>query len=182
MPEPISFTPLLLPEQEAELIQFLTSEEWPFHVNPKLTPEKVRGMIHEGSFSGTNHECFWITQDSERVGYIRLIDLDDVDDGFPLFDLRLRAEHRGRGLGKLAVQWIAETLFKKYPELDRIAGTTRVDNLAMRKIFASCLFAKEGHYRQDWRTPEGKHLDTIKYGLLRRDWETGTITPVEWHN
>ena len=97
----------------------------------------------------------------EMPGFIRLFDLDDVDDDYPLFDLRIRAAYRGRGLGKCAVQWLMKYLFERYPQLDRIVGTTRVDNSSMRKTFRFCGYVKEGHFRKDWSTSNGDCFDTV---------------------
>ena len=182
-PMKIFFEPVLIPADQDRLVTFLTSEEWPFHVNSRLSQDKVLGMIKEGTFNGSNHESFWILDESKKeIGFIRLFDLEDVDGGYPLFDLRIRAEYRGRGLGKSAVQWLTPYLFEKHPKLERIVGTTRADNSAMRKVFRSSGYVKEGHYRRDWSSSNGACFDTVKYGILREDWASGTTTPVPWND
>jgi RimJ/RimL family protein N-acetyltransferase len=179
----LRFVPIIFPGDRDRLIRFLTSEEWPFHVNHHLDSKKVEEMLQEGLFDGSNHESHWILDPSgAEVGFIRLFDLDDIDDGYPLFDLRVRVEHRGQGIGRFAVEWLTNYLFEKYPNLGRIVGTTRVDNEAMRKVFRSCFFAKEGHYRKDWSAANGKVFDTIKYGILREDWTSKKVTPVNWND
>lgn len=176
-----SFQKITFPHDQDRLINFLTSETWPFHVNTQLKAEKVLEMINDGVFDGSNHESFWILDENEKeMGLIRLFDLEDVDDGYPLFDLRLLSRCRGQGLGKLAVGWLTKYLFEKHTQLDRIAGTTRADNLPMRKIFRVCGYVKEGHYRKDWPDANGNHFDTVKYAVLREDWASGSITPVFW--
>lgn len=140
-------------------------------------------MIAEGTFDGSNHKSFWILNEFQKeIGFIRLFDLDDVDDGYPLFDLRIRAEYRGRGVGKDAVHWLTKYLFEKHPQLDRIVGTTRADNLSMRKIFRKSGYVKEGHFRKDWSSSNGESFDTVKYGILREDWASGKTTPVNWND
>ena len=52
----------------------------------------------------------------------------------------------------------------------------------MRRIFRACGFVKEGHYRKDWPGPSGAFYDTVKYGILREDWETAKTTPVNWND
>ncbi len=179
----LNFIPLSFPQDKEGLVAFLISEEWPFHVNVRLTKDKVLSMTEEGTFDGSNHLCFWILDESNtEVGFIRLFDLDDVDDGHPLFDLRIRSSHRGKGIGKIAVKWLTKYLFEKYPNLDRIAGTTRADNTSMRKIFKSSGYAKEGHFRKDWPAVDGKNYDTVKYGILREDWLSGKMTTVNWND
>lgn len=180
-PMKMSFESVSLPADKDRLITFLVSEEWPFHVNSRLGRDKVLEMIGEGIFDGSNHESFWILGESQKeIGFIRIFDLEDVEDGYPLFDLRICAEYRGRGLGKAAVQWLTKYLFEKHPQLERIVGTTRADNSAMRKTFRSNRYVKEGHYRKDWSSSNGERFDTVKYGILREDWISGTTTPVVW--
>lgn len=179
----MTFEPISIPLDKDHLVRFLTGEEWPFHVNNRLTEEKVLGMIAEGTFDGSNNESFWILDDlKNQIGFIRLFDLDDIEDGYPLFDLRIRTEYRGRGLGKAAVQWLTKYLFEKHPKLERIVGTTRADNVSMRKIFRTSRYVKEGHFRKDWSSSNGKCFDTVKYGILREDWVSGTTTPVQWND
>ncbi|MBC7427636.1 MAG: GNAT family N-acetyltransferase [Bacteriovorax sp.] len=176
-----SFIPVQFPQDKERLINFLTNETWPFHVNNKLTSDKVIKMIEDGVFVGSNHESFWILDEIKKeVGFIRLFDLEDIDDGYPLFDLRISNKNRGQGLGKQAVHWLTKYLFEKWPQLERIAGTTRVDNSPMRKLFRAVGYVKEGHYRNDWATANGELYDTVKYSILRKDWEAGTKTPVNW--
>jgi RimJ/RimL family protein N-acetyltransferase len=50
----------------------------------------------------------------------------------------------------------------------------------MRAVFEKCGYAKEGHFRQAWPVSDGSRLDSVEYGILRSDWETATITPVNW--
>lgn len=179
----IFFEPIFLENDQNKLIEFLSREEWPFHVNRHLSSEKVQKMITDGTFSGSNHKCFWIRDENQNeIGFIRLFDLDDIDDGYPLFDLRIVSSHRGQGLGKTAVQWLTKYLFEEHPQLERIAGTTRADNVAMRKIFKSCGYVKEGHFRKDWFTSSGQCFDTVRYGSLREDWTSGETTPVLWND
>lgn len=172
----VNFEPLVLPSQTEALVEFLISESWPFHSNLNLSREQVLTSLSKGFYTGSDHQTFWIVNvDGERVGMIRLFDLDDIGDGYPLFDLRLRAAARGQGIGRQAVSWLTNYLFQTWPILDRIEATTRQDNLAMRKALLRSHYAKEGHYRKAW---DG--YDTIQYAILREDWETGTVTPVNW--
>ena len=96
------------------------------------------------------------------------------------WDYCIRNANRGQGLGKQSIDWLTKYLFEKWPQLERIAGTTRVDNSSMRKLFRAAGYVKEGHYRKDWATSNGELYDTVKYSILREDWETGTKTAVNW--
>jgi RimJ/RimL family protein N-acetyltransferase len=177
----LSFQPLELPNGQEKLASFLSSHPWPYHSGSQITQEEVLQKIDEGVYSSPDTQTFWIIAEPEQhIGLIKLFDLDDIEDGSPLFDLRIIPEFRGKGAGKQAVTWLTNYLFESYPVLGRIEGTTRVDNLAMRKVFLSCGYAKEGHIRKSWETVGGTKLDTVIYGILREDWLNKTVTPVLW--
>jgi RimJ/RimL family protein N-acetyltransferase len=178
-----NFVPLELPAEREMLATWLSSERWPFHSNPELEHVQVLKWIDTGDyFDGPNNATFWIMLEAERVGLIRLFDLEDIGDGEPMFDLRIRNVFRGRGLGTQAVQWLTNHLFSNHEILGRIAGTTRSDNLAMRGAFRRCGYAKEAHFRRSWSSADGQIFDTVGYGILREDWAQKKITPVDWQD
>ncbi len=159
---------------EVELLaDLLTEERWPYHAGT-ISRDVVRNRVAEGYYDNTAVRTFWIIEGTDRVGLIRLSDLDDDT---PLFDLRIRAERRGRGLGTGAVTWLTAYLFGELPHIRRIEGTTRQDNHAMRRVFQRCGYAKEAHYREAWPGPGGEIHDAVGYAILRRDWATGIATP-----
>lgn len=146
-----------------EYVAFLTAEEWPFHLNPKPDPSDIR----------LSDNAFWIIEDGAKVGLVRLLDLDDVDDGGnPLFDLRVTAAARGRGVGEAAVRWLTTHIFTNYGT-NRIEGTTREDNHAMRRVFDKTGYVQEAHYREAWPAQD-RVYDSVGYAILRRDWRSGT--------
>jgi RimJ/RimL family protein N-acetyltransferase len=155
------------------LAEFLSAEEWPFHAVPRVDPEDVRRRAADGYYDGPSARTFWIIADGSTVGMVRLFDLDD---GAPLFDVRLRSASRRRGIGSQAVAWLTAYLFTELPEINRIEATTRHDNHAMRHILRTHGYAKEAHYRQSWPAPDGTLHDTVAYAILRHDWQTGTVT------
>lgn len=171
-----TFQRIDFPEDTEFLVDFLLSETWPFHAGFPHKADKEQMMLDHAQ-NTSEKEYFWILNpDREKVGYFKLFDLDDIGDGHPLFDLRIASAHRGKGIGETAVRWLSNYLFEKWPELNYIQGTTRHDNIAMRKVFLRCNYVKEGHIRKGW----DNHHDAILYGLLRDDWESGSITPVHW--
>ena len=179
----LAFLPLELPAEEDLLVNWLIRETWPFHVDPHLCQTEVKRWIQSGLFTGIGHQTFWILSASEaRVGLIRLFDLGDVDDRYPRFDLRIRSVDRNQGIGKQAVQWLTCYLFETWPQLERIVGTTRHDNHAMRHVFRHCGYIKEGHFRRDWQGDDGKKYDTIQYAILREDWGQQAIAPAVWND
>ncbi len=172
----IKFTPFL-PSEINILIDFITSNIWPFHGYPKITPEKIRKNFKDGYYTGDGIKTFWIMKDEKKAGMIRLYDLKDIT---PLFDIRIIPSYHGKGIGEKGVKWLTEYIFKTYPHIKRIEGYTREDNLAMRKVFKKCSYVKEAHHRKSWPGPENVYFDSIGYCILREDWEEKKITPVNW--
>lgn len=167
------------PVAEADdLVQFMTSSTFPFHGTSAPTPADVRQAVAEGRYRSAELDAFWVVDRyAARVGFLRL---EDVQDATPMLDLRIAQQHRGRGLGSAALRAATRQVFETLPEAIRFEGTTRVDNLAMRRTFLACGWAKEAHYRRAWPTGDGQHLDAVAYAVLREDWADGTRTPVTW--
>ncbi|TWP52112.1 GNAT family N-acetyltransferase [Lentzea tibetensis] len=159
------------PDQAEELADFLTSSDWPFH---SRVPDRstVLRQVADGHWDGPSAQTFWI----ERRGVVRLFDLDD---GSPLFDLRIAAAERGRGLGSRAVGWLTGYLFETLPA-NRVEATTRADNHAMRAVLAKHRYVLEARYRQTWPDRAGVLHDGVGYAVLRQDWDSGSVTPVNW--
>lgn len=177
----ISFVAFQPSSDGVALAQFLTSQQWPFHVHSSVSEEQILQSVREGNYSGENNHTFWIVgADEKRIGIVRLFEMDDIEDGAPVFDIRISSNFQGLGIGRSAVKWLTNYLFNGWPSLQRIEGTTRVDNVAMRKVFEFCGYVKEGHYRQSWPDEDGALKDTVSYAILRSDWLSGTRTPVKW--
>ena len=144
----------------------------------RLTTRDVEERIAGGRFDGPDHAGLWIDVASfGRVGYAVL---DDLTDGAPLFDLRLAAAYRGRGLGPSVLKALTTHVFSRIPEANRFEGNTRADNIAMRKTFLRAGFIQEACYREGWPVAGGQPMASFAYAILRRDWESGTTTPLEW--
>ena len=161
-----------------EVVGFMTANDFPFHVGGRPTREQVLTRL---SADGWNRAS-WIVNDTlGRIGIARLEDVGDEvgPDETPMFDLRLAGHARGRGLGQQALRVLTERVFTTLP-VRRFEGCTRIDNLAMRHTFLACGWVKEAHYREAWPVAGGQPLDAVNYAILRRDWETGTTTPVRF--
>lgn len=163
--------------EAGRLAQWLSAQAWPFHPVSTPTVQQVLDQVVAGHYDGPTTRTFWLVESSRRVGLTRLT---DVGDGTPLFDLRIAATDRGRGLGTEAVLWITGYLFGELPGLNRIEAYTRQDNAAMRAVLRRCGYAKEAHHRRDWPAPDGTLHDSIGYAVLRLDWATGTVTRPCW--
>ena len=156
---------------------FLSSNRFPFHVNPAPTAEQAAARVSGGDFWGDESQGYWITAGGEDIG---MAVLEDLADDNPVFDLRLAEDWRGRGLGVGIVRALCRLVFTEMPEVVRFEGQTREDNIAMRRTFIRAGFVKEAHYRQGWPKPDGSRAASVAYAILRSDWENDTVTPFEW--
>lgn len=162
--------------EASALADFLAGEPWPFHTIATVQRQDVLERVAGGYY---DDETYWIVADGERAGLVRLFDLEDAT---PMFDVRISAAHRGKGLGRAAVRWLTDRLFGEFPPVERIEGTTRQDNVAMRRVFVRCGYVKEAHYRKAWPDASGHHHDSVGYAIIRSDWRTGVTTVPDFHD
>ncbi len=162
------------------LITFLTSDTWPYHLSANPKPDRLRKSYENGFFTGEESKTFFVlSNENERVGLIRVYDLED---DIPVFDIRVLSKYRRMGIGPQAVKWLVNYVFNEYPEKEKIEAYTRNDNYAMRCVFNKCGFVKEAYHRNSWKDQDGNNFDSIGYGIIREDWATGTVTPIDWND
>lgn len=166
-------------EEQEQLIEFMTTNSWPFHGQEHPVRALIEKTIEEGGYKSDQVRTFWIENDEgEQVGLVKIFDLQD---DIPLFDLRIAEPYRGKGYGPKALKLVADFVFSLPEKKIRLEGNTRHDNFAMRKAFERTGFAKEAHIRQAWFSPkENRYYDAVTYGLTREDWQGGVTTPVHW--
>ncbi|WP_449373581.1 GNAT family N-acetyltransferase [Arthrobacter psychrolactophilus] len=175
----ITFAPMT-PADTEDLIDFLTSNRFPFHVLPAPQDADKRTKIQNGHFWNEDTQGHWVVRGEHRIGMASLEDLQEDD--APLFDLRLDETQRGKGVGVEVLRALCDMVFESMPNLLRFEGQTREDNIAMRKTFLRAGFLKEAHYRLGWPTNDGGHVASTAYSILRQDWENGTVTHFEWED
>ncbi|RPI16390.1 MAG: N-acetyltransferase [Ignavibacteriae bacterium] len=177
----ITFNEFIL-EDKHLLADFMTFDSWNFHLTVNMDRDEVLKSIEEGFYSNNSTRSFWIKDENEAVGFVRLFDLGkDVDDSeTPLFDIKIHSKFRNKGIGCKAVKWLVDFVFTNYPNKFRIESFTRIDNTSMRKVLEKCGFVKEAQFRKSWRVLDSENVDTIGYGILKTDWLNNTVTPVEW--
>lgn len=161
-------------EEADALARFLAGETWPHHASPEVDQDTVRSQVAHGHYESADTRTFWVIAAGVAVGVVRLFDLADAT---PMFDLRVRAADRGKGVGLRSVRWLTDHVFTEFPSAERIEATTRQDNHAMRAVLRRCGYAKEAHYRRSWPGRNGARHDAVGYAVLRDDWATGTVTP-----
>ena len=174
---PITFAVLNENDTE-EVVDFLVSNSFPFHVQPAAQEQDVRAKVAAGRFWNEDTQGYWINDDGRRVGMVALEDLQDEDS--PVFDLRLGEDQRGNGLGLKVLRALCDLVFETMPQVQRFEGQTREDNIAMRKTFVRAGFVKEAHYRMGWPTSDGRYLASVAYTILRQDWANNTVTTFIW--
>lgn len=159
------------------LIEFLTANDWPHHVGSRVDRDQAALGIAAGRYQDEDNDTWWVEEgDGHRIGFVRFEDLTSS----PMLDLRLQASARGQGYGVEVLSLATRHVFTTMPHVTRFEGTTRQDNIAMRRTFERAGWVKECHYRQSWPTADGQLLDAVGYAILRCDWESGTTTPVPW--
>ncbi len=161
----LQFKPLDLPADEPAVVEFLSTNEWPFHAEPHLSSDTAAQVRVESD----DITSFWICEGVTTVGLLRIMDLDDLEAGSPLFDLRVAEAHRGRRIGRRSVTWLTDYLFTTYPALHRIEATTRDDNVAMQSVFAHCGYRLEGRFVEAWTNADGSRSDALSYAILRHE-------------
>lgn len=166
-------------EEQEPLIHFLTTNVWPYHVNTHPGRELIQKAIEEGGYESDVVKTFWVEGDEgEKLGVVQIY---DIQDEIPVFDLRIAEEHREKGFGLKALGLITEYVFSLPDAKIRLEGHTRQDNVAMRKTFERKGFVKEAHFRKAWYVPKTEeYFDAITYGITREDYLAGTTTPVGW--
>ena len=161
--------------------QFLNSENWPYHSNSNLSPDKIKERIDNGFYWSDDTKTFWIISESQHIGFCRLFDLGNpTSDETPLFDLRIAESFRNKGIGTLAVKWLTRYIFTEYLSKFRIEAITRYDNLPMIKTLIKCGYVKEAHYRKSWKVDGADRVDCVGFALLKEDWKSGKSTAVQW--
>lgn len=166
----LTYSPVLRSESDA-LLDFLTGNAWPHHAGGRPPPSLVADRIRQGYYDGAGSSTFWVFEAEQRLGLVRLTDLDDDT---PMFDVRLRETARGRGVGTRVVSRVTGHVFSTYGHARRIEATTRQDNIAMRRVLERCGYVQEAHYRDAWPGPTNEVHDAVGYAILRTDWSTGT--------
>jgi RimJ/RimL family protein N-acetyltransferase len=86
-----------------------------------------------------------------------------------------RTDDRGRGIGREAVALFTQHLFDAQL-IERVQGSTDVENHAMRRVFELLGFREEGVMR-GFMPERGRRADYVLYAVLRDEWR-GLSPPV----
>lgn len=150
------------------LVEWLTSQEWPFHVRSNPCEADVQRWLRTGTFDGEDVQTYWIELDGEPVGLMRAADLLNE----PTLDLRIKETYREKGIGKLALIWLTARIFQECVESERISVQVRADNAAMCSVLRSAGYVKVVHSVNSWPvSSRDRLLDSCIYEILRDDWQ-----------
>jgi RimJ/RimL family protein N-acetyltransferase len=166
-------------ESDAEhLVDWLPKQTWPYHARTRVDEQWVRHAAAAGVFFGPDTRSFWVMNAQDiRLAIVRVFDLSDIT---PLVDLRVAYQARGHGLGTEALRWLTQFVFETYPQIQRLGGYTRQDNVSMHRVFKKCGYVQEAWHRKSWRVEGGSLVDSAGFAILRTDWASGTTTPLHW--
>jgi RimJ/RimL family protein N-acetyltransferase len=132
----------------------------------------VRQRAEDGYFWGPTTVSWWLDGDGgEPVGLFRVFELSDLT---PLIDLRIAEASRGLGIGTEALRAGTSRVFETMPEVSRLAGYTRYDNVAMQRVFVKAGWVKEAHHRRAWRVLGREPVDSVGFAMLHMDWQIGS--------
>lgn len=106
--------------------------------------------------------------DEDNVQPIGVVSVEDADWRRPELGYWLVPEVHGDGYGKEAVSLVIDYVFRMYDRPAVGAGVYDFND-ASRGLLESLGFTEEGRIRKD-RFIDGEYIDTVQYGLLRREW------------
>ncbi|XP_065863282.1 uncharacterized protein [Euphorbia lathyris] len=78
------------------------------------------------------------------------------------------SEYWGKGIATWAVRKVANTIFKEWPELERLEALTEVENVGSQKVLEKVGFVREGVLRKYWIL-KGTTRDAVIFSLLSTD-------------
>lgn len=162
------------------LVEFLMSDTWNFYGTPNPKEENIRRAHGNHYYVDEGIKTFWI--DTDLHGTVGMIRLYDLEDGTPLFDIRIHSSYQGLGIGTVAIQQMLQHVFEQYEAIDRVEANTRQDNYGMRCVFSKCGFVKEAHFRNGWKCSNGDAYDAVGYGITKSDWIRQEKTYVNWND
>lgn len=120
----------------------------------------------------TRHEYRWIIElGTDTIGTVAT-ERPSWSMGYAEIGYMLSDTHHGRGLGTRAVALFVDKLFRE-TNLHRVYALISAENTPSMRLVERLGFTREGRMREHYIV-QGRRIDEIMYGLLRREW-----TPLE---
>jgi len=97
--------------------------------------------------------------------YAEIVDRDLPEFGIGYF---VEVEHEGNGYVTEAVKGLIRVLFEEL-HVHRVRTECDSSNFRSIRVIERCGFVKEGHIRDNKRSPDGTFTSTLYYGMLKSD-------------
>ncbi|OGY79768.1 MAG: hypothetical protein A3B74_01855 [Candidatus Kerfeldbacteria bacterium RIFCSPHIGHO2_02_FULL_42_14] len=114
-----------------------------------------------------NKKFFTICDNSKPIGFIGLSNISKPNKNADLFIAIGEDDYRGKGIGKIAMEWIIDYGFKKL-KLHKINLGVTKDNISAVKLYQSLGFVIEGEMR-DEVFYEGKFYNFLSMAIFNRN-------------
>lgn len=113
----------------------------------------------------------WIIELKENQEIIGIINLHNVDEANQSAETSyiLAPKYWNKGLMTESLSRILQYAFKEL-KINRVQADVFQGNVASERVLVKCGMQKEGLARERYYK-EGKYIDTVQYGILRKDWE-----------
>lgn len=123
----------------------------------------------------TVSEYRWMMEyGGELIGTVALSGLS-WSMGYAEISYWLAEAFHGRGLGSRAVAMLLDLVFAE-SELERLSALISRENLASKRLIERLGFTLEGCLREHYLI-QGRRVDVLVYGLLRREWASPASDP-----
>ncbi|WP_411968593.1 GNAT family N-acetyltransferase [Haloferax sp. YSSS75] len=129
--------------------------------NHAQATEFIETTVEEG-----DNVAFVVEADGEAVGFV-MVEIREY--GRPELVYWLLPEYHGQGYGTDAVGCLVDYVFRTV-DCHGLQAVTFDFNEASRGVLERLGFTNEGRLREA-AFVDGAHVDVLRYGLLRREWE-----------
>ncbi|MFW6140937.1 MAG: GNAT family N-acetyltransferase [Candidatus Saliniplasma sp.] len=145
----------------------------PWEVKDKDMSEKKRRKLFKELYiknkRSPRKRALISTTDGTPIGWVnRYQDRKDLDFWYIGIDI-CEDQYLGKGLGTEALELWIDYLFEN-SNIHKIALRTYSFNIRMKRVAEKLGFVEEGVEREIKRW-EGRYIDLVDYGLLRREWK-----------
>ena len=158
-----------------EVARYIPFEPWTRHVAVEQLKKRLRrtgidddkkelGLVVEHAGKVIGDVCLWCADDTRKRGEMGWAFRPDV---------------AGRGFATEAVRALVDVAFGRYG-MQRVFAQLDARNSASARLCERVGMSREAHLRRDWWA-KGEWSDTLVYGLLREEWDSGrtaTVKPV----
>ena len=114
--------------------------------------------------------CKCICLNEKAVGMVSKNWIDEATRWLEVGIVIYNSEYWHGGIGTKALKMWTNEIFKQHPELEHIGLTTWTGNPRMMHLAEKIGYTKEAQIRKV-RYFQGVHYDSVKYGVLREEWE-----------